>query len=39
LSSTTTIKINDLAFEVPAAFCANVCVEFGSTFWAKLVIC
>ena len=39
LSSTTTIKINDLALEVPAAFCADICVEFGSAFWAKLVVC
>jgi hypothetical protein len=39
VSSTTTIKINDLALEEPATFCADVCVESSPAFWAKLVIC
>ena len=38
-SSTTTItKSTPLTLEVPAAFGANVAVEFGSAFWTEVAV-
>ena len=39
LSSTTTMNISALTLDVPAAFCADISVEFGSAYWTKLVVC